>query len=773
MVFANGGTAFHAQHPEAQGLMVGARSRSSIDNSWLTSVLYYDNKMRVIRTFSQNVYGQIEMLDTEYNHAGEILQTKKVYKESNGTTRTKQKIYSFDHAGRKTAYNLTIGNLNDRIANYEYDEIGRQKQKIYFPNGTFQYGGAKDYIIRPTQDGLVIQPNTEDIARKAIILEPTPSIGINSINLNSYKAEINPNAPQGITIAGLQKINYKWHLRGWLLGINLDASNNPTPTASEADLFSYKLDFETAGFYDGNIGKQTWKGVDNNARSYTFAYNTAKQLSNATYSGINGENFNLQGISYNKNGSIKTLQRFGQTGTNAYGLLDNLSYNYNGNRLTQITDSQNSNNTWEFVQRGNPSYNFYTDGSLKSDANEQIQNIIYDTFLKQAVELQLTDGRKQKNYYAGNGNLLKIIYLDASNTVIETWEFSDDIVYKNGTFYQINDDEGRIILENGQYSYEFDYKDHLGNTRVSFKASGNQLIKTAESAFEPWGNRIPIGISNAFQNRWEFQGKTKEATFGLNRVDFGARTMNPITTVWDRIDPLAEKMPSYSPFSFSFNNPVRFIDPDGRAPFDITLLGANNSSVTVKTDLVDLKINASGLGVDFGGNYTLSGNDVLKAAVDIGGVFDPTPTLDIIGASMSANSGDYWGAGASLLGAAVPYAGDLAKSGKIAKGIDKISDAIDASKDFNKARNKAVKWLDEKGFKATEPNIGGVKATEGKAVGMKGKNAEGKNSGFRVEYDEKNGAHINVFSGKDKGPHFTFPASEKTVNKIQKKYEKD
>ena len=146
------------------------------------------------------------------------------------------------------------------------------------------------------------------------------------------------------------------------------------------------------------------------------------------------------------------------------------------------------------------------------------------------------------------------------------------------------------------------------------------------------------------------------------------------------MDPLAEKFATYSPYVFSLNNLIRFIDPDGAAAFDITLLGANNSSVTVKTDLVDLKINASGLGVDFGGNYTLSGNDILQAAVDIGGVFDPTPTLDILGASLSAKSGDYWGAGASVLGAAIPFAGDLAKTGKIAKGIDKISDAIDASK---------------------------------------------------------------------------------------------
>ena len=143
-------------------------------------------------------------------------------------------------------------------------------------------------------------------------------------------------------------------------------------------------------------------------------------------------------------------------------------------------------------------------------------------------------------------------------------------------------------------------------------------------------------------------------------------------------------MPFPSSYVFSLNNPVRFKDPDGKAPFDITLLGANNSSVTVKTDLVDLKINASGLGIDFGGQYTLSGKDVLQAAVDIGGVLDPTPTLDILGASMSAESGDYWGAAASVLGAAIPVAGDLAKTGKIAKGIDKISDAIDAAKGSEK-----------------------------------------------------------------------------------------
>jgi hypothetical protein len=52
--------------------------------------------------------------------------------------------------------------------------------------------------------------------------------------------------------------------------------------------------------------------------------------------------------------------------------------------------------------------------------------------------------------------------------------------------------------------------------------------------------------------------------------------------------------------------------------------------------------------------------------------------------------------------------------------------------------------------------------------------ADGK-VGFRVEWDENNGAHINVWDenlpkGSQKGPHFKFPGDQDTVKKIQERF---
>ena len=354
--------------------------------------------------------------------------------------------------------------------------------------------------------------------------------------------------------SAVNKQTYAYNIRNWLTGVS-------------GSKFTQNLYYNTGNGvvkYNGSISSMTWKaGNESTVRGYKFTYDGLDRLLNAIYgetAGIstNANRFSENVTNYDKNGNIKGLQRYGQTGASAYGLIDNLTFTLNGNRLNRVDDAVTASTYgggFEFkdgVKQANE-YAYDANGNLTKDLNKGITDIQYNC-LNLPSAVTFSDGSTITYVYAADGTKLRTVHKIGGATT--TTDYCGNVVYENGAQKLLITEEGYITLSDNKYYYYL--KDHQGNNRVVINQSG---------AVEETNHYYLFGgvfASSTSTQPYKYNSKEYDTKKGLNWYDYGARHYDAVLGRFMTVDPLAEKYYSESLYTYCYSNPINCIDPNGK-----------------------------------------------------------------------------------------------------------------------------------------------------------------------------------------------------------------
>jgi|GEM_PF-995426 len=480
---------------------------------------FYDDRYRVIQTNTSG--GPIGVIvKNTYDFTGNLLTSTETY--SGQVEQIIYKYYTYDHAGRLEKVEQQIAGDADNgrviLADMDYNELGQlMLKKLHNANDT------------------------------------------------SY----------------VQDIDYLYDVHGWLKSIN-----NMTDTMARK-LYAEDLSYNS----NGNISTMNWRNTmldengwiePTNRQMYRFVYDALNRLKlsiyyeyNSTDESVGTKNgFFNENPSYDSNGNVTRLLRYGNSvaSGSSRGMIDNLVYTYkpNSNQIDSITDrgtGASHNNefkpfagTFTYDSNGNTTYMPHRQAAVKYN------------YLNLPESVAVTGEGTIDYTYDAAGNKLKKEYNGVDSY------YQGNVLKIDGKKIVLTG-EGRVVKDslNSRWSYEYFLKDHLGNTRVVFDTDTVRAVPVQYTDYYPFGLKMESNYTIGSDNKFLYNGKELQDEGGLDCYDYGARMYDPVTLRFTSVDPLAEIDRRWSIYHYAFNNPIRFIDPDGR--WSNEMLNGNRTNI--------------------------------------------------------------------------------------------------------------------------------------------------------------------------------------------------
>jgi RHS repeat-associated protein len=186
---------------------------------------------------------------------------------------------------------------------------------------------------------------------------------------------------------------------------------------------------------------------------------------------------------------------------------------------------------------------------------------VYDANDERIVTVELVNGNESRHRYTLRGSDNKVARELTLEPLTMNWHLVKDYVHRGGALM------ASFASPTATAPDRHYHLDHLGSTRLITDASGGAV---ARMTYWPFGLETP-GSTSTPGDRLKFTGHERDtdgaaAAFNLDYMH--ARYYNGGTSRFMAVDPLPGEVTapqSWNRYVYAQNNPLKFVDPDGRS----------------------------------------------------------------------------------------------------------------------------------------------------------------------------------------------------------------